>query len=69
MELEATLNEVHLDIIDQWGAKLSADHILQHRLVERQIRHDLLQFAILFLELAQPLHLRRRKIGYSLHQL
>jgi hypothetical protein len=29
------------------ASKLSADHILQHRLIERQIDYDLLQLAIL----------------------
>lgn len=45
------------------ASKLSADHVLQHCLVERQIGHDLLQLPVLFLELAQPLHLRRHQAG------
>jgi hypothetical protein len=36
-------------------ASLSADHALKHLLVERQIGYDLLQFAILFIELMQSL--------------
>ena len=48
------------------ASKLSADHVLQHRLVERQIRHDLLQLAVLFLELAQPFHLRWRQASVLL---
>src|SRR5262249_2412498 len=43
------------------ASKLSADHVLQHLLVERQVSYDLLQFAILFLELTQSLHLRRHE--------
>jgi len=39
------------------ASKVSADDVLQHRLVEGQIRDDLLQLAVLFLELAQSLHL------------
>jgi hypothetical protein len=38
------------------ASKLSAD-VLQHRLVEGQIRDNLLQLAVLLLELAQSLHL------------
>src|SRR5262249_40719658 len=33
------------------ASKLSADHVLQHLLIERQVSHDLLQLAVLFLEL------------------
>jgi hypothetical protein len=45
------------------ASKLSADHVLQHRIVERQIGHDLLDLAILLFELTQPLHLRRHQPG------
>lgn len=43
------------------ASKLSLDDVLQHLLVERQIRDDLLQPRILLLELPQPLHLRRHQ--------
>jgi hypothetical protein len=34
------------------------DHRLQHRLVQAQLGHDLLELAVLFFELAQPTQLR-----------
>src|SRR5262249_32578447 len=40
------------------ASKLSADHVLQYLLIERKVSHDLLQLAVLFLELTQSLHLR-----------
>src|SRR5262244_659148 len=43
------------------ASKLSADYVLQHLLVERQVSHDLLQLAVLLLELTQSLHLRRHQ--------
>src|SRR5262249_5138631 len=43
------------------ASKLSADYVLQHILVERQVSHDLLQLAVLLLELTQSLHLRRHQ--------
>ena len=39
------------------ASKLSADDILQHRFVDRQIGHDLLQLPVLLFVLAQLLHL------------
>jgi hypothetical protein len=39
----------------------AADHVLQHRLVQAEIGHQLLQLAVLLLELTKPLHLRRRQ--------
>ena len=49
-------------------AKIAVDHILQHRLVNRQIGHDLLQLAVVFLEQAEPLHLDVVKSAYFLRQ-
>src|SRR5690606_13440631 len=43
------------------ASELSLDDVLQHLLVERQVRHDPLQPAVLLLELPQPLHLRRHQ--------
>jgi hypothetical protein len=48
------------------ASKLSADHVLQHRLVKRQIRHDLLQLAVLLFQKAQALHLRPHQAGVLL---
>jgi len=45
---------------------ISLDDVLQHLLVERQIRHDPLQAPVLLLELAQPLHLTRHQAGVFL---
>ena len=36
----------------------SLDYVLQHLLVERQVRYDPLEPGVLVLKLAQPLHLR-----------
>src|SRR5687767_7272992 len=44
------------------GTKASnffCDHCLQHRLVQAQVGHDLLELPVLFLELAQSSQLRR----------
>src|SRR5262245_40637208 len=43
--------------------KLSLDHVLQHLLVQRQVRHDLLQPRILGLKLPHPPHLRGQQTG------
>lgn len=43
------------------ASELSRDDILQHRLVQAEIGHQPLELGILFLELAQPLHLRRHQ--------
>mgnify|MGYP007135350194 CR=1 FL=1 len=48
------------------ASELSPDDVLQHLLVERQVRHDLPQPGILLLKLAQPLHLRRHHAGILL---
>jgi hypothetical protein len=40
---------------------LIAKEAISFTSVERQVGHDLLQLAILFLELPQPLHLRRQQ--------
>lgn len=41
--------------------KLSFDDILQHLLVQTEVRHQSLEANILFLKLLQPLHLRRHQ--------
>jgi hypothetical protein len=38
---------------------ISADYVLKHLTVQRQVRRDLLQLRVLILELFQPPHLRR----------
>src|SRR5579859_7085709 len=43
---------------DDQASKFPAEHILQHGFVQRQISHDLLELAVLLLQLLQPLHLR-----------
>jgi hypothetical protein len=43
------------------ASDLSPDNVLQHLAVQRQIGHDLLQPAVLALELLQPFHLRRQQ--------
>jgi len=48
------------------GPYISADDVLQHLLVERQVDDDLLQPAVLFLKLTQSLHLRRHQAGVLL---
>ena len=48
------------------ASDLSPDDVLQHLAVQRQIGHELLQPAILILELLQPLHLGRQKAGILL---
>jgi hypothetical protein len=40
--------------------ELSADDVLKHLFVERQVRHDPLQPVVFLLQLAQPLHLARQ---------
>lgn len=46
--------------------ELSRDDILQHRLVPRQVSDQPLELEVLFLELAQPLHLRWHQPGVFL---
>jgi hypothetical protein len=40
---------------------ISADDVLQHLAIQRQVRHDLLQLRALVLKLLQPLHFRRHQ--------
>ena len=43
------------------ASQLSANHVLQHLLVQRQISDQLPQLAVLVLELLQPPHLGRQQ--------
>ena len=48
------------------ASELSRDDILQHGLVERQVRNQALQLRVLFLKLTQALHLGRHQAGVLL---
>ena len=43
------------------GFMALADHVLEHLLVQGQIRHQASQTLVLFLKLLEPLHLRRHE--------
>src|SRR6476661_8816276 len=43
------------------ASEFSPDHVLQHRLVETEVGHNLAQLRVLVLELPQPTHLRRQQ--------
>lgn len=50
-----------------WAAvRTFCDHLLQHRLVQAQVGHQLLELAILFFQLTQPLELRWPKTAVLL---
>jgi hypothetical protein len=53
-------------MIDQLPAPDSAEHVLQHGTIQRQVGDRLLQLAVLILELTQTLHLRRHQTGVLL---
>src|SRR5690606_41687144 len=43
------------------ASELSLDDVLQHLLVQREVRHQLAKPQVLLLELLQPFHLRRHQ--------
>ena len=50
----------------QQNLELSADHVLQHLLVQRKVSNDPFEAAVLFFKLLQALHLRRHQTAVKL---